>query len=167
MNWTEYHSVETIHAWLDSIQAEFPNITTVTSIGNSFEGRPLKLLKLSKKTVNLFIYHEISFIESYIIFYQGNRAIFVESHVHAREWIASATTTYIINELLRSSNSEVQDLANNIDWYFLVVTNPDGYEYTRNENRNWRKTRSVQSALCWVHLTCNKLMLKNFKIISY
>jgi murein tripeptide amidase MpaA len=51
---------------------------------------------------------------------------------------------------LRSTNPEVQDLADNIDWYFLVITNPDGYEYTRTENRNWRKTRSVQSALCWV-----------------
>lgn len=51
MNWTEYHSVETIHAWLDALQTEFSNWVTVTSIGNSFEGRPLKLLKLSKKTV--------------------------------------------------------------------------------------------------------------------
>ncbi|KAL7013596.1 hypothetical protein ACKWTF_015485 [Chironomus riparius] len=129
MNWTEYHSLETIHKWLDDLQTEFPDFVNVTTIGTSYEGRPLKLLTLSKKA--------------------GNRAIFVEAHIHAREWIASATTTWIINELLRSTNADVQDLAENIDWYFLTNANPDGYEYTRTSNRNWRKTRSQQSILCW------------------
>jgi len=129
MEWTEYQSIETIHEWLDSLQVEFPNWVTVSTIGHSFQGRALKLLKLSKNT--------------------GNRGVFVESHVHAREWVASATTTYIIDQFLRSSNPEVLDISANVDWYFLVITNPDGYEYTRTENRNWRKTRSVQSPLCW------------------
>jgi len=52
MNWIEYHSVETIHNWLDSIKAEFPSYVNLTTIGNSYEGRSLKLLKLSKKEVN-------------------------------------------------------------------------------------------------------------------
>lgn len=51
MEWTDYKSVETIHEWLDSLQAEFPGIVTVTNIGYSTQGRPLKLLKLSKKAV--------------------------------------------------------------------------------------------------------------------
>lgn len=72
----------------------------------------------------------------------------MECQIHAREWIASATCTYIINELLRSTNNEVRDLADNVDWYIIPLTNPDGYEYTRTENRNWRKTRSYQSPLC-------------------
>jgi carboxypeptidase A len=114
---------------LESIKEEFPLYVNVTTIGTSYEGRPLKLLKISKK--------------------QGNRAIFVEAHIHAREWVASATATWIINELLRSDNQDVKELADNIDWYFLPNANPDGYEYTRNSNRNWRKTRSIQSILCW------------------
>lgn len=36
-----------------------------------------------------------------------------------------------------------------IDWYFLLVTNPDGYEYTRSTNRNWRKGRSPVSLICF------------------
>jgi carboxypeptidase A len=79
---------------------------------------------------------------------KGNRAIFIESNIHAREWITAATTTWMINELLRSTNAEAMDLASNIDWYFIPVLNPDGYEYTRHHNRNWRKTRSVQTPLC-------------------
>ena len=52
MNWTQYHSLETIHAWLDSLQTEFPNYVKVTNIGNSTQGRSMKLLKLSKKAVS-------------------------------------------------------------------------------------------------------------------
>mgnify|MGYP003428738317 FL=1 len=53
---------------------------------------------------------------------KGNRAIFIESNI--REWISSATSTFLINELLRSTNPEVIDLAENVDWYFLPLTNP-------------------------------------------
>jgi hypothetical protein len=52
MNWIEYHSVETIHNWMDSIEEEFSSFVNVSTIGTSYEGRPLKLLKLSKKQVN-------------------------------------------------------------------------------------------------------------------
>ena len=52
LDWDDYYSVEKIHKWLDSIQEEFPSYVNVTTIGTSYEGRPLKLLKLSKKDVN-------------------------------------------------------------------------------------------------------------------
>jgi murein tripeptide amidase MpaA len=80
---------------------------------------------------------------------QNNRAIFIEANIHAREWIASATITWILNEFLRSNDPEVQDLANNVDWYIIPIANPDGYEYTWNDNRNWRKTRSKVSSVCY------------------
>lgn len=79
---------------------------------------------------------------------QNNRAIFIEANIHAREWIASATVTWILNQFLYSTDPEVQDIAENVDWYIIPVTNPDGYEYTRNDNRNWRKTRSPVSSIC-------------------
>jgi carboxypeptidase A, invertebrate len=80
---------------------------------------------------------------------QNNRAIFIEANIHAREWIASATVTWILNEFLYSIDPEVQDLAMNVDWYIIPMANPDGYEYTRNTNRNWRKTRSKVSSVCY------------------
>ena len=33
------------------------------------------------------------------------------------------------------------DLLNQYDVYVMPVMNPDGYEYTRESNRMWRKTR--------------------------
>lgn len=61
---------------------------------------------------------------------QRNPAIFVEANIHAREWITSATATWLLNELLTSTDPEVRELATNIDLYFLVVANPDGFAFT-------------------------------------
>jgi murein tripeptide amidase MpaA len=36
------------------------------------------------------------------------------------------------------------DVVQNLDWYILPVTNPDGYLYTQTDNRLWRKTRLEQ-----------------------
>lgn len=83
-----------------------------------------------------------------MVLLQNNRVIFIEANIHAREWIASATSTWVLNQLLRSTDPEVMNIANNVDWYILPQANPDGYEYTRSSNRNWRKTRSPVSLIC-------------------
>lgn len=51
MDWTEYHELDTIYEWLDTIKAAFPEIVTIETIGESYERRPMKLVKLSKKPV--------------------------------------------------------------------------------------------------------------------
>lgn len=80
---------------------------------------------------------------------QNNRNIIIEANIHAREWISHATTTWIINELLTSTNSTVQNMANTINWYIIPMMNPDGFEFSRTNNRNWRKNRAEASALCF------------------
>lgn len=75
--------------------------------------------------------------------------IFIEAGIHAREWIAPATATYLLDQLLRSNDPVIMDMAQNIDWYIVPITNPDGYEYTHTMNRNWRKSRSPVSLVCY------------------
>lgn len=61
---------------------------------------------------------------------QGNPTIFIESTIHAREWITVATATYILNEFLSTNDPEVKNLAENYDWILVPVLNVDGYSYT-------------------------------------
>lgn len=51
--------------------------------------------------------------------------------------------------MLRSDDPEIQDIATNVDWYFVPVMNPDGFVYTKEENRNWRKSRTQVSLVCY------------------
>ncbi|XP_044581399.1 carboxypeptidase B-like isoform X1 [Cotesia glomerata] len=117
MEWSSYHRLEDIHGFLDYLADTFPDLCSVMSIGNSVEGRPLKVLRISKGDPNV-------------------PAIWIDGGIHAREWISPASVTYIINYLVENSD-ELQ-----ADYYILPVVNPDGYEYTFRGDRLWRKNRS-------------------------
>lgn len=49
---------------------------------------------------------------------------------HAREWITGAVSTYLLNELLTSTNPVTIDFAQNFDWVFVPILNIDGYAYS-------------------------------------
>ncbi|KAK4873402.1 hypothetical protein RN001_015431 [Aquatica leii] len=68
----------------------------------------------------------------HISFQPGNRAVFLE-----------ATVTFIINELLTNTDSSVRRVIESRDWYIFPSVNPDGYEYSRNTDRMWRKTTTI------------------------
>lgn len=119
-DWNHYFHLETINAWLDKIVSNHGNILTHVTIGKSFEGRPIRGVKLSAQA--------------------GNTAIFVEGGIHAREWISPSTATFILDQLLHSNDPKVKAIATNFDWYILPVVNPDGYAYTFEHDRMWRKS---------------------------
>lgn len=121
MEWTAYHTLAEIYEWLDQLAVTYPAVVTRITGGKSFEGRKIEGVKVSYKS--------------------GNKGVFLEGGIHAREWISVAAMTYILNQLLISTDPEVIQIAQNYDWYIFPVTNPDGYEFTHTTNRNWRKTR--------------------------
>lgn len=155
--WTAYNNYTEIYDWLDVLLATYPTILSSHIVGYTYQERPIRAVKLSHKqvrdatlkekchtTVNIsldssngiicFVWcillgwktaiSEISFLT------KGNPTIFIESNIHAREWITSATATWFLNELLTSTDPEMQDLAQNIDWYIIPVFNVDGFHYT-------------------------------------
>ncbi|XP_060823918.1 carboxypeptidase B-like isoform X2 [Bombus pascuorum] len=132
MEWTSYHRLEDIHGYLDYLAETFPDVCSVVSIGNSVEGRPLKVLRISNGKADA-------------------PALWIDGGIHAREWISPAAVTYIINHLVENS----EDLE--ADYYILPVVNPDGYEHTFTRDRLWRKNRrrSVGSLCTGVDLNRN------------
>jgi len=69
------------------------------------------------------------------------RAYWLDSAIHAREWLAPATNMYILDELLTGygTNRRSTELLDGYDWHFMPIVNPDGYRYTWTEDRLWRK----------------------------
>nr|USU81839.1 M14 metal carboxypeptidase 8 [Antheraea pernyi] len=121
MTWKQYHRLDDIHGFMDFLAKTYPSIVSVKSIGKSFEGRDLKVLRISDGKPT-------------------NKAVFIDGGIHAREWISPATVTYFIYQIVENYDVESDDIKN-IDWYFLPVVNPDGYEYTHTVDRLWRKNR--------------------------
>lgn len=127
LDWTSYHLLEDIYSWLDAQAAAHSSIASTFVLGQTFEGRDLKAIKISKSG-------------------ETKPAIFLDSNIHAREWITSAVSTYLINELLNSNDPRIQSWTEDFDWYVLPVFNPDGFSYTHTNERMWRKTRSNTSS---------------------
>ncbi|XP_023247794.1 zinc carboxypeptidase-like [Copidosoma floridanum] len=123
-----YKTIEEIHAYLAHLADKHPDKVEPIVAGKSYEGRELRGVMIS---------------------HGPNRsAIFIEAGIHAREWVTPATATYIANALLNSQDPDVRGLAEAYDWYIVPSVNPDGYVYTHEYDRLWRKTRSGKSDFC-------------------
>ncbi|XP_062583670.1 carboxypeptidase B-like [Saccostrea cucullata] len=120
-------------SWLLRMASQYSAIAKTESIGITYEGRDMKVIKVGR---NLDA--------------RTKPVIWIEAGIHAREWIAPATAIYIINTLLTGYGSDpvVTRLMEEFDWHILPSANPDGYEYSHTTDRLWRKNRSRQSFWC-------------------
>lgn len=141
--WTKYQNYEALQNFLYEISSDYPNVTRVVEIGRSHENRSILAIE---------------------IFYRSNnRAVFIESNIHAREWITSATVTWIINQLLTSRDPAVRQLAESVNWFIIPVINPDGFDFTHTTNRLWRKSRTIDTATGCYGTDINRNFLYGFR----
>lgn len=98
-------------------------------IGTTFEGRNIFGLKISD---NLSSFGE-------------KPIIFIDAGTHAREWASHHSALYLAHKLATDPSNE---LLNKVDWIVIPNVNPDGYEYTRSNERLWRKNRRVLNSTC-------------------
>lgn len=113
---------------MDQLLIQYSDVLTHVVAGQSVEGRPIRGLKLSRK--------------------EGNSAILIEANTHAREWITAATATHFLNALLTTTEGNLASLSLNYDWIVFPVHNVDGYVYSQENNRMWRKTRARHGLIC-------------------
>jgi murein tripeptide amidase MpaA len=93
----------------------------IASVGKSSEGRDIGALRFGG--------------------HKSNDAIFFQAGIHAREWISPSTVLHVTHKLLTSKDPKVRNLVDNIEFIVVPSLNPDGYEYTHQKNRLWRKNR--------------------------
>lgn len=121
-----YLNLSEVNNYLDELANANPQIARVITVGTSLQGRPIRGLALKGGA-------------------QIGRtpAVLFEGCQHAREWISVMVPLYIATQLIRDYGVDptVTRLLNRIEIYIVPVVNPDGYEYTRTNNRLWRKNR--------------------------
>ncbi|XP_028167851.1 zinc carboxypeptidase-like [Ostrinia furnacalis] len=126
-SWDRYYSLSEIHAWLDELETTYPDYVKTVTVGRSYEGREIKGVVIDLKAGNR----------------EGTPLVgMIEGGIHAREWISPATVTWIIKEFLTSTDPDVKFMAETLVWHIFPVINPDGYLYSFNNDRMWRKNRN-------------------------
>jgi len=127
-----YHTYDEYVAYYTNITTAFSTIAKFTpSIGTSIQGRNIFAVTITGTATGT------------------KKKIFVSGGQHAREWIAPATTAYLITQLvtLYGSNAAVKTLLDTTIFQFAPLVNPDGYAYTwtGSANRLWRKNRRANT----------------------
>lgn len=123
-DFSKYHTISEIYSFQDMLVAENPNLVSKTVIGQSYQGRPLNVLKFSTGGTN-------------------RPALWIDTGIHSREWVTQASGTWFAKKIVTDYGRDpaITAILNKMDIFLEIVTNPDGYYYTHNSNRMWRKTR--------------------------
>ena len=122
-----YNTFESVKEKLKYYEENFKEITQLSSIGKTFENRDIYLLKISKKS------------ETY------KPSILIVGCHHAREWMSVEIVMKIIDYLLSNYDKDevVKSWIDNFEIYVIPVLNPDGFVFTFEKDRMWRKNRVI------------------------
>lgn len=137
----DYHNYDKIKNYIDVVTDEFIDLTEKLDIGETFEGRRLVGIKIGS---NVRKYKPAIFIDAGVHAREVRLNIFKENNIVGFQWIAPASALYLIDKLVRGygNDARVTGLVDKFNWYIFPVVNPDGYAYSFEKDRLWRKTRS-------------------------
>ncbi|KAM8750188.1 carboxypeptidase A1-like [Acanthopagrus schlegelii] len=123
-DYSNYHTINEIYNFQDMLVRENPNLVSKIVIGQSYEGRPLSVLKFSTGGTN-------------------RPGLWIDTGIHSREWVTQASGTWFAKKIVTAYGSDpaLTAILNKMDIFLLIMTNPDGFAYTQTSNRMWRKTR--------------------------
>ncbi|NUP75975.1 MAG: zinc carboxypeptidase [Nonomuraea sp.] len=139
-----YHNFAEMTAEIDSLVAAHPTIMSQTTFGTSYEGRALRLVKISDNVGADEAEPEVLFT----------------AHQHAREHLTVEMALYIMHLLADNygSDSRITDLVNGREIWIMPDLNPDGGEYdiASGSYRSWRKNRQPNSGSSAVGTDLNR-----------
>jgi carboxypeptidase T len=124
----QYHSLAQIDTILQTISTDYPSITSLYSIGTTYEGRSIWCLEISDNPgVD-----------------EGEPGVLFMGVHHAREWPGAEICLYIADQLTSNygSDPDVTDAVDNNRIWVITVVNPDGYYYCHDQGHDWRKNRA-------------------------
>lgn len=116
-----YPTPEEINNLLAQIHLKFPEITELTEIGKSAQGRPLLVMKIAARA-------------------RGPREVRPEfkfiANMHGDEIVGRELMVYLIRDLVTNygKNPAITNLVNNVQIYILPSMNPDGAAAQRRSN---------------------------------
>ena len=113
---------------LYALAEENPQLLKLEVLGHTHQGRELIAVKVTQGA------QEVP---------DGQRpAVLYSSTQHAREWISTEVNRRTLNHFVsrwRANDRSIRRMLQRTELWFVIVANPDGYQYTFDHERLWRK----------------------------
>jgi hypothetical protein len=124
--WRSWDEPGGIRDELHSLAADNPDLVELEVIGQSVQGREMIALRVTER---------------------GRRAarrpaVLYSSLQHAREWISVEVNRRTLHHFIdryRAGDRQIRRLLRTTQLWFVLVANPDGYQYSFDGERLWRK----------------------------
>lgn len=116
IDFEHYWTLDEIYNYMDALAKENPEFVEIKIVGYSYEGREIRGIHIAKEGISI---NETEVVE-------------IIAGLSSRDWIATMAAVNIIHELIvnRIENSLLID---NISWFVIPVSNPDGFVFSFTE----------------------------------
>ena len=132
----DYKDYNQVKSYIQGLAAAYPALAKYSVIGKTLEGRDIFALRITGPGDT------------------GARpALFLDGCQHAREWLTPTTNVYIADRLLKqyATDPDLKKLVDTVEFIIVPIVNGDGYVYSWDVDRFWRKNRRPPplGSTCW------------------
>jgi carboxypeptidase A2 len=125
--YSDFRTLTEVESYVANLASKYPSLVSVFDAGTTVEGRNIEGLRISTGG-------------------SGKPVFYSQATVHAREWLATPTLLFVVEQLMEAyeaGDASVAPLVDAFDFVIVPLVNKDGYEFTHTSQRLWRKNRSV------------------------
>jgi Zinc carboxypeptidase/Immune inhibitor A peptidase M6 len=124
--WHDWDGSDGVAAEVRRLVRSHPKLAQLKVYGKSLDGRDLLAVRVTQNVKNVKP--------------RKKPAVLYQATVHAREWIATEVDLRLLRWYLDNADrKKVRKILKRTELWFVPVLNPDGYQFTFDHERLWRK----------------------------
>jgi hypothetical protein len=131
--WRDYDGADGLRRYLYEFAADHSKVAKLVVIGRTLQGREIIAVRITDEKRRHRGHKGKRGGRSH-----DREAVLYQGTTHAREWISTEVTRRLM-EYFAGNSKTAKKLRGKRELWFLPVVNPDGYQYTFDHERLWRK----------------------------